>query len=248
MRIALISDIHANFIALEAVLADIKKQQVDSIICLGDVATIGPQPREVLDRLRDLGCPCIMGNHENALLAPDKASVFHIAPPLIPSLNWCASQLSLADLDYLNSFKSILEIPLDNNNNLLCFHGSPRSNTDVILATTPAEVLEGYLEGYANQVMAGGHSHIQMLRQHEGKIIVNPGSVGSPFLKTPPPGVEPILMPWSEYAILEWRDARISLVLQRVSYEVGVYREIISRSNVPIKNWLLQQYEAKGNQ
>jgi predicted phosphodiesterase len=248
MRLALISDIHGNYTALDVVLTDIEQQRVDSIVCLGDVATIGPQPREVIDRLRDLGCPCIMGNHENALLAPEKASIFQIAPPLIPSLYWCASQLSLKDFNYLNTFEPVLEIPLDKNNNLLCFHGSPRSNTDVILATTPSQDLEGYLDGYINKVMTGGHSHIQMLRQYEGKIIVNPGSVGNPFLKTPLPGADPLLMPWSEYALLEWCDRKINLALQRVSYDVGAYCEIISKSNVPIKSWLLQQYGAKGNQ
>ena len=73
MQIALISDIHGNYTALEAALADIDRRHVDAIICLGDVATIGPQPRQVLDKLKELGCPCILGNHESALLEPERA-------------------------------------------------------------------------------------------------------------------------------------------------------------------------------
>ena len=68
MRIALISDLHANEVALGAVLADIKRVGVDRIICLGDVATLGPHPESVLQTLRDLGCPCIQGNHDAFLL------------------------------------------------------------------------------------------------------------------------------------------------------------------------------------
>ena len=60
MRIALISDIHSNLIALEAMLADIAQVEVDQIIFLGDLVTLGPQPREVVERVRGLGCPCVL--------------------------------------------------------------------------------------------------------------------------------------------------------------------------------------------
>ena len=62
MRIALISDIHGNRIALEAVLADIRREGIDSIVCLGDVAAHGPEPKETVDLLRTLDCPVVMGN------------------------------------------------------------------------------------------------------------------------------------------------------------------------------------------
>ena len=61
MRIGLISDIHGNFTALEAVLANMNERPVDLLVCLGDVATIGPQPRQVLDKLKGLDCTFIMG-------------------------------------------------------------------------------------------------------------------------------------------------------------------------------------------
>ena len=66
MRIALISDLHGNAVALEAVLAHADRMGVDETICLGDVATLGPRPREVVGMLRDRGCRCILGNHDSA--------------------------------------------------------------------------------------------------------------------------------------------------------------------------------------
>ena len=60
MRIAIISDIHGNMVALSAVLEDIKAKNVDKILCLGDVATLGPEPNAVIKMLKKLGCPCIM--------------------------------------------------------------------------------------------------------------------------------------------------------------------------------------------
>ena len=62
MRVALISDIHGNAVGLEAALADIRKIGVDKIVCLGDLATVGPRPAECIDAVRDLECPVVMGN------------------------------------------------------------------------------------------------------------------------------------------------------------------------------------------
>ena len=67
-RLALISDIHGNGVALDAVLADVARAEVDELICLGDIAAGGPQPREVIGRLRELGCRTVRGNAESWLL------------------------------------------------------------------------------------------------------------------------------------------------------------------------------------
>jgi hypothetical protein len=67
-RVALISDIHGNAVALDAVLADIARRRVDEVVCLGDVAMGAPQPREVLARLRDLSCAVVMGDADEWLL------------------------------------------------------------------------------------------------------------------------------------------------------------------------------------
>jgi len=187
MRLALISDIHGNYTALEAVLADIRQQQVDSTLCLGDVATIGPQPEQVLDKLQALGCACVSGNHDAALLHLDAALAYQIAPPLIPTLHWCSRRLTAENLEYLRSCRPVIEVALGAEATLLCYHGSPHSTIDLILATTPAEELDRLLAGRAATVMAGGHSHLQMLRQHNGMLVINPGSVGSAFSNRPHP-------------------------------------------------------------
>ena len=68
---ALISDLHGNAIALRGVLRSIRARGADRIVCLGDVATLGVAPAEVVDVLREIGCPCIMGNHDEYLLDPE---------------------------------------------------------------------------------------------------------------------------------------------------------------------------------
>ncbi|MBI3286567.1 MAG: metallophosphoesterase family protein [Chloroflexi bacterium] len=70
MRVAIFSDIHGNLVALEAILAEIERERVDQMICLGDVAATGPQPAETLHRLRELNCPVVMGNTDARFLNP----------------------------------------------------------------------------------------------------------------------------------------------------------------------------------
>ncbi len=70
MRIALISDIHGNFVALQTVLADIEHEHIDQIVCLGDVTADGPQPVETIRRIQDLGCPVVRGNTDEWFFVP----------------------------------------------------------------------------------------------------------------------------------------------------------------------------------
>jgi len=79
MKLAIISDIHGNFHALEAVLKDISDQGADEVICLGDLATIGPQPREVIRKIQETGIRSLRGNHDLALLETSKATEYQIA-------------------------------------------------------------------------------------------------------------------------------------------------------------------------
>ena len=123
MRIALISDIHGNAVAFEAVLADLQRAQPDQVICLGDVATLGPQPREVLAHLQALGCPCVMGNHDSALLDLDAIRNYIVLPGVEETVRWCARQLSPADLAYIGSFQPSLALSAGGGASLLCFHG-----------------------------------------------------------------------------------------------------------------------------
>lgn len=242
-RLALIADIHGHDVALEAVLTDLQPYRVDAILCLGDVATIGPQPKQLLARLQATGCLCILGNHDAALLSPEHALAYQVAAPLLPTLHWCAAQLDQSDLDYLRSFKHSVTFPLGPDVNLLAFHGSPRSYTDLILPTISEEELEHLLADQTATILAGGHSHIQMMRQHRGKVVVNPGSVGSVFLRPPLANTTPTLLPWAEYALLTWINGVLSVELRRVPFDLKLFFEVVAESTIPIKSWWQQQYQ-----
>jgi putative phosphoesterase len=176
MRIGLIADIHGNLIALESVLSKLKREQVDHIICLGDVAALGPQPHEVLERLRELTCPVVMGNTDDWYLQPLPEG----DDELREIVEWGLQQLTDADLAYLRSFQPVIELILETDQTLLCSHGSPRSYNDVIASTTPAAEIRHMFAGYQARIMVGGHTHVQMLRRYEQALLINPGSVGLP--------------------------------------------------------------------
>jgi putative phosphoesterase len=241
MRIALISDLHATDVALQAVLDDIKRAGADRIVCLGDVATLGPSPTVVLQMLRDLKCPCITGNHDAFLLDPQLIHTYTEAPIVVDAVDWGRERLSRDDVAFLATFQPRLEIALEGGATLLLFHGSPESHMQDLLATTPPEELDHHLNGYQATVMAGGHTHVQMLRQHRGTLLVNPGSVGMPF-KEYVGGRAPTLLDHAEYAIVESNRGSVGVSLRRVAVDRRALRAAIAATDNPMRASLLAEY------
>ncbi|WP_428737426.1 metallophosphoesterase family protein [Sulfurimonas sp.] len=251
MKIAIISDIHANNSALSAVLKDININKVDLIICLGDVATLGPSPREVIATLKKLNCPCIIGNHEEALFYPDNAEEYDIKGKLLnDTIYWCLDNIDSSDLNFLKKFESTKIIDLDNNKTMYCYHGTPSSTTGSIYSESEEEQLDKIFQevGETIRIAVGGHTHVQMVRQYRNMFVVNPGSVGCAF-KFPfntPPSV-PSLSPFAEYAIVESRDDNLSVQLKKVSYDIKEYITTLKNSTLPLKDWWLDEYYQLGH-
>jgi predicted phosphodiesterase len=244
MRVALISDIHGNRVALDAVLSDIERADVDHTICLGDVAALGPQPRLAIERLREVGCPCVMGNHDDHLLHPER--VEGLAPWVAHMIQWGAARLSGADRAYLRSFVPLIEVDLGPRATLLCYHGSPRSHDERILSTTLPADLDEMLDGHTATVMAGGHNHVQMMRRHRNLTIVDVGSVGQPFEEMPFVGT-PQLLPWAEYAIIGWIKGVLSVDLRRVPIDVDAVRQAAADSKMPgAQEWAVSWIDPSG--
>lgn len=241
VRIALISDLHANRLALEAVLIDIDHIGVDRIICLGDVATLGPEPGWMIDALRELGCSCIMGNHDDFLLDAELIHQYTEAPIVVDAVDWCRDQLSGDQLDFLRNFRSQMELSLGDEGSLLLFHGTPRSHMEDLLVDTPAAEVDEMLAGHRATVMAGGHTHVQMLRQHRGILLVNPGSLGAPFREYTG-GAAPTILPHAEYAIVEYSRGTVRVQLQRLPLDRAELRRAAQASDNPLAPSLVQQY------
>jgi predicted phosphodiesterase len=166
MTVALIADIHGNLAALDALLDALRAEPPDQIVCLGDVAATGQQPREVVRRLRDLGCPMVMSNADAELLdvSPPTPETDEDARRIADISRWCVAKLDDADRAFLASFQPTVEISFVEERRLLCWHGSPRNYDDVMSATTSNDELDSMIVGHDATIIAGGHTHIRMLR------------------------------------------------------------------------------------
>jgi len=240
-RVALISDIHGNEIALHHVLRSIKAAGVDQIVCLGDVATLGVAPCEVVDMLRDASCPCIAGNHDDYLLGGPLDDGHAGTQVLRDAILWCRDALSGSQLDFVRGFKEAISLPLGEHHTLHLFHGSPSSNLVNLLPDTPSTELSELLGDARSTVMAGGHTHIQMLRQHQGTLLVNPGSVGAPFSEYPVSG-PPRILAHAEYAIVEAEGADIQVRLQRIALDRRKLASAAAASKNPLASTLERAY------
>jgi predicted phosphodiesterase len=237
LRVALIADIHGNLAACAAVLAEIEREGPEAIVCLGDVAATGPQPREVIALLRQLGCPMVMGNADVELLHPIVAAEEpdSDASRIADISRWGAAQLDESDRNFLASFQPTVSVNLAARVDLFCYHGSPRSYDDIIIATTPDDEVEAMIGGFAGRIFAGGHTHVRMLRGLPGREVLNPGSVGLAYAFEPDGQVR--VPPWAEYALLSIDKDAISVDFRRVPYDRAATVEAMFEREMPHAAW-----------
>ncbi len=245
MLIGVISDIHGNLNALDSVLSEFSRKNVDRIVCLGDAAATGPRPHEVLRRLRSMDVPIVIGNRDEYLLnvryvsaPPTQANDYSRRVAEIDK--WCGTKLTNDDFEYIKSFPKTLRLSVAENRDdiLFCFHGSPKSNTDLITSTTSDEELELKLGGQSACLMAGGHSHQQMFRRVGERVIINPGSVGQAIEK-PNNMANTRRVPWAEFALIQCSEEG-TLLNAELSRKYLMASEVLSdaiSSGMPYAEW-----------
>ncbi len=202
MRLAVVSDVHGNLPALDAVIADLATRRVDRIVNLGDCVSGPLWPRATLERLRALDWPTVRGNHDRMVGLDAPASLSR------------TDAFARADLDD-DGCRWLAGLPaqLDLSTRMVAFHGCPRDDDAYLLEDvtggrlTPAApaTVAGRLAGTTARLLLCGHSHLaSVLRLPDGRWIVNPGSVGCPAYDdpTPPAHVSESGSPAARYAIL----------------------------------------------
>jgi diadenosine tetraphosphatase ApaH/serine/threonine PP2A family protein phosphatase len=191
MRYAIFSDIHANIIAFQAVLADIERRGgVDEFWCLGDIVGYGPDPHECIELLWGYPHIAVAGNHD--LGAVDKTTLANFNPDGVAALRWTKRHLQTTDRDYLSRLPATLV-----KDKFTLVHGSPRQPTwEYLLSTGLARENFGHFQ---TPFCLVGHTHLPALFKNEagiasapkwqegigrlldkGQLIINPGSVGQP--------------------------------------------------------------------
>lgn len=184
MKLAALYDIHGNLPALEAVLEDVGRADVDEIIVGGDV-TLGPMPREVLDRLREVPVPVrfLKGNCDVAVLAERLGTETGYGMPesVMKNVRWTAANLRPGDVEMSSAWPMTQEARIDRIGKVLFCHATPRNETEIFTARTSEERLLPVFQGIDANLVVCGHTHMQFDRTVAGIRVVNAGSVGMPF-------------------------------------------------------------------
>lgn len=246
MRVAVISDMHGNDVAFEAVEADIQRQRIDQIVCLGDAIQGGPQPATVVRRLREMACPVVMGNADAWLISGEEVADEGIPAERLKKMGeirlWSLSQLTEEDIDFISGFQPTVTINLPDGPDLFCFHGSPTSFDDVILPATSEEEFQKLLGPYSGHILTGGHTHAQQIRRIGKYFFFNPGSVGFAYSHQQPDDSFHA-DPWAEYAILTAEHGQVGLEFRRVLFDVKELIRIYRESGRPFGEEAIAQYQ-----
>lgn len=182
MRIAAIYDIHANLPALDAVLGDIHRANVERIVIGGDVLP-GPMPVETLARLGDLATPTsfIKGNGEAAVLAQLHGNEAEVPAQARDVVRWVAKELSQEHADSIEAWPKTVRFVVPGVGDVLFCHATPRSDTEIFTKVTPEDRLLPVFQGLDVSTVVCGHTHMQFDRTIGKVRVVNAGSVGMPF-------------------------------------------------------------------
>ncbi len=232
MRYAVISDIHSNLDALEAVLAEIDREGVDQIVCVGDIVGYAACPKECLDIIRGREIPCVAGNHDYA--AVDKTSIQYFNPDARDAILWTRDQLSQDEKDYLAGLPLTLEF-----DDFTLAHGTLQNPElfDYIQTIYDAHLS---FEALRNTICFLGHSHVPItffndepisyfmepeipLAESE-KLLVNVGSVGQPRDQ----------ISLACYAIYD--DVESMIWIRRTPYDIDAAARRIREAGLPAMN------------
>jgi len=208
MRVGVISDIHANLVALEAVLADMP--EVDELVCAGDVVGYNPNPAECVAAVRDREIPTIMGNHDRMVVTGRNFRGNYMARAGVEHARKTLDDEAIEWLSGLPAERTLYD------DRVKMVHGHPE---DPDRYTYPGDFSPGVLGD--EDVLVMGHTHVQHAEQYGEGIVLNPGSVGQPRDSDPR----------AAYAVLDL-DA-FTVDEHRVAYDIQAVQEGIEAAGLP---------------
>ena len=186
MRVAVLSDIHGNLPALEAVLPEVDRAEVDRIVLTGDM-TIGPLQSETLDLLASLGerVVWVRGNCERNAVEVYDGTFQPTGAPHDAGTVWAGEQLNREWRDRLAALPLTASLDVDGLGPVLFCHATARDDEEIVLVDSPVEWFADGFAGVTERTVVCGHTHMPFDRLAGGRRYVNPGSVGMPY---GPPG------------------------------------------------------------
>ena len=223
MRVAVLSDIHANVQGLEAVMTDVVEQGCEHVFCLGDLALAGPQPKEVMDYVMEQDTWTVIQGNTDKMIANFGPEVLDFLDAQYPVMaNAIESDVEILD----DSYKAYLaNLPPQLSQEIegcsvLFVHGSPRANNEDIFPEMPIDEIEEIIDGTTEKLILCGHTHIPCGYQtHSGQTVVNVGSIGRPMTDKPV----------ACYAIVDFADGAFEIRHRFVPYDNQKAASIMSK-------------------
>lgn len=228
MRIAILSDIHANITALEAVLDDLKQQEVEAVYCLGDLVGYAAFPNEVVDRIQRDGTPTIMGNYDDGVgFDRDECGCAYRDPEEQRlgdlSLRWTQRTVTSDRKEFLRSLVPEIRFEADGKRFRLV-HGSPRRMNEYLFEDRPTSSFQRLAATSEADVLIFGHTHKPYTKRVDNVLFVNAGSIGKP--KDGDPRACYVVMGTTGDVAVEFR---------RIAYDVDTAANAIRESSLPDK-------------
>ena len=185
MRFAIISDIHGNLAALEAVARDLESADIDNVYAAGDLALFGPHPRECVDLLRQNGWASVRGNTDRMIADLEELAAAGSLDPVTGVgwiVAWTRDQLGRELVESLGALPPSITIESRAGaGRLSIFHGTPRSDEEGFIEDDLDEHLLELTQGVDASALIGGHTHHSFARTVDGTLIANTGSVGRSY-------------------------------------------------------------------
>jgi putative phosphoesterase len=228
MRVAIISDIHGNIAALEAVLADLKSQNVMKTYCLGDLVGYAPFPNEVIDRIQRDAIPTIMGNYDDGVgFDRDECGCAYRDPEEQRlgdlSFQWTKKTVTRDRKPFLQSLQAEIRFDADGKRFRLV-HGSPRRMNEYLFEDRPLSSFQRLAATSEADVLIFGHTHKPYTKRVDGVLFINAGSVGKPKDGDPR----------ACYVALD-TTGDVDVEFCRVPYDIQAVASAIRRSELPDK-------------
>jgi putative phosphoesterase len=220
LRVAILSDIHGNAVALEACLSDLAAEGgADRIVAAGDLCMDGPRPRRVLKRLKEIGAAVVRGNTDRMIALEDPAQYDEDDRD---GIMWQRGALGQDWVAWLGATPRTLAIGDDADGLLVC-HATPKSDDEHVWPDAPDAQLEAMVEGIVQRTIAFGHLHVPYVRNWRRRAFVNVASAGLPKDGDPR----------AHYAILSKRSDGWSVRSRRVAFDVDKVERQLRKSGIP---------------
>ena len=222
MRVAILSDIHANLTALDAVIADLRTTTPDLVVHGGDLVVGGPRPAEVIDRIREMNWPGVYGNTEEGLWAPHRLSEMLQAPHLQRIKDLSLTHTLPATLEAIGDDRLawLRRLPLRwSDHDLTVVHAVPNDAWGIVPATASDEDMERVYGVLGSTRVVYGHVHTPFVRRLRTFTLANMGAVSQSFDGDTR----------AAYAVVD--DDRVEI--RRVEYDIETEVRLLLRSNDP---------------